>query len=310
MVWKTTCKSAASISHIEMAKTSLPSDEFIAVDWGTTNRRVFIIRNGEVAQVERDNKGVKSPARGDYEHELSALRERFGDLPILLAGMVGANVGFRDAGYVSAPGSLRDLAKGRLEVGDRIWIIPGFSYLGEDRCDIMRGEEVQFLGAVAAGLVSSDATLCQPGTHAKWARIENGQLTSFATAMTGEVFSLLRNHSLLAAQIAGDVHVGPAFVDGVREARTGDLLGSLFGIRAASVLGRRSDRDAASFASGLLIGSECVAHAGNGPVTLISDQVMGGLYHNALAELGIECSLIDSEKSFLAGIMRIWADCA
>ncbi|NIJ22443.1 2-dehydro-3-deoxygalactonokinase [Sphingomonas naasensis] len=279
---------------------------FLAVDWGTTNRRVFLIDGGAVVRTERDDKGVTSVE--DFAAEAVAIRERFGDLPMLLAGMVGSNIGWRPAPYVAAPAGVAELAAGLLWIDDRTAIVPGISTLIDGRPDVMRGEEVQLLGAVAAGLVPADALLAQPGTHCKWVEMAGGKVADFVTAMTGELFALLRKHGLLAAQLSGEVTLGDAFLEGVEAGKRRDLAASLFGIRAAKMLGQRDDADAASYASGLLIGTDVAARlatSSHDTVHILADPVLGGLYAAAIQAHGRNAHLIDSHAAFVAGINEI-----
>lgn len=279
---------------------------FIAVDWGTTNRRAYRIEDDKVAATERDDRGVTAMARGDYDGEIAGIRARFGDLPMLLAGMVGSTIGWREAPYAPVPAGIDALAANLLRIDGRTAIVPGICLDDGARADVMRGEEVQLLGAVAAGLVPGDALLCQPGTHCKWVTVREGAITGFTTAMTGELFALLRAHSVLARQMTGEVADGPAFTAGVREGAKRDLVASLFGIRASGVLGRLVDADAASFASGVLIGADVAARIGNGAaVHILADPVLGGLYRSALQTLGGSATLIDSHAAFVAGIIAI-----
>ncbi len=281
-----------------------PGDAFLAVDWGTTNRRVFLIEGGEVARTERDDRGVT--AVEDFESEAAAIRARFGDLPLLMAGMVGSNIGWRAAPYVPAPAGIAELAASLLRIDARTAIVPGVST--RSPADVMRGEEVQLLGAVAAGLVPADALVAQPGTHCKWVRMDGGRIADFTTAMTGELFALLRKHGLLAVQLSGEVTPGAAFRDGIEEGRRRDLAASLFGIRAAKLLGERDDAEAASFASGLLIGSDVAArfdHAGHDSVHILADPMLGGLYAAAVEAHGRHAYVVDSHAAFVAGIIAI-----
>ncbi len=280
---------------------------FLAVDWGTTNRRVFRIENGAVAATERDARGVTSVAPGDFVDEVARIRGRFGDLPILLAGMVGSTIGWRDVPYVAAPADLAALAQGLAWIDARTAIVPGVSVLTDVKADVMRGEEVQFLGAVAAGLVPRDALLCQPGTHCKWARVESGVIVDFTTAMTGEVFALLRRHGLLASQLQAEVTPGAAFRDGVATGRGGDLAAALFGIRAAKLLGVRDDADAASYASGLLIGSDVAARLAGAPgaVHILADAGLAELYSIAVTAHGGTAHIVDSHAAFVAGVVAL-----
>jgi 2-dehydro-3-deoxygalactonokinase len=279
---------------------------FLAVDWGATNRRTYRIEEGRVAGSERDDRGVTAVAAGGFEAEVADLRARFGDLPMLLAGMIGSNIGWRAAPYVAVPAGIGELAANLLRIDSRTAIVPGVSTTGP--ADVMRGEEVQLLGAVEAGLVPGDALLVQPGTHCKWVEMARGRIAGFTTAMTGELFALLRKYGLLASQLSGEVIAGPAFFDGVREGGKRDLAASLFGIRAAKLLGERGDDDAASFASGVLIGADTAARlAGRGGETvyILADPVLGGLYAAAIEANGCTAERVDSHDAFAAGIIAI-----
>lgn len=283
-----------------------PGEPFLAVDWGTTNRRVYRLEGGAVAATERDDRGVAGVT--DFATEAAAIRARFGDLPMLLAGMVGSNVGWRLAPYVAAPAGTADLAAALLHVDDRTAIVPGVSTMAEGRADVMRGEEVQLLGAAESGLVPADALLVQPGTHCKWATMVGGRIAGFTTAMTGELFALLRSHGLLAAQLQGEVVPGAAFSEGVEVGKRGDLAASLFGIRAAKMLGTRDDADAAAFASGLLIGSEVTARLAQYPheeIFILSGPELGDLYIAAIEANGRTARLVDSHAAFVAGILAL-----
>jgi 2-dehydro-3-deoxygalactonokinase len=279
---------------------------FLAIDWGTTNRRAYLIEDGAVLATERDDRGILSVAPGGFADELAMLRARFEGVPAVLAGMVGSNRGWVDAGYVPAPARIEALAGAVVRPQPDVAIVPGVSRLGDDRADVMRGEEVQLLGAVAAGLVPGDALLCQPGTHCKWAWTKDGALVDFVTAMTGELFALLKAHALIGEEIAGEVADDADFAAGVADATRGDLLGALFGVRPARLLGLRGVGEAASYVSGLLIGTDVRAHGRSGDtVHVLADPVLGGLYARAIEAVGARAVLVDSHAAFVAGITRI-----
>lgn len=280
---------------------------FVAVDWGTTNRRAYLIEDGQVARTERDGLGILAVPAGGFGDEVAALRARFDGVPMVLAGMVGSNRGWIDAGYVACPATLDELAGALVAAADGVWIVPGVKTLRDGRADVMRGEEVQLLGAVAAGLAPGDALLCQPGTHCKWARMAGGALSDFATAMTGEMFAMLRDHALIGAAMRAPVEAGAAFVEGVARAGEGDLLAALFGVRPASLLGVRGDGEAASYVSGLLIGSDVRAQArADETVHILADPVLGALYAAAIQQVGATAVAVDSHAAFVAGITRLW----
>ena len=164
------------------------------------------------------------------------------------------------------------------------------------------------LGAVAAGLVPPDGLLCQPGTHCKWARMADGAIAGFRTTMTGELFALLRQHSLLADMLAAPVVDGAAFRAGVADAGDGRLLSDLFGVRASDLLRQRQRGDAASYASGLLIGSDVreQALAGDTDVYLLASGDLASLYAAAIDEVGGHAVAVDSHAAFVSGIAAIW----
>ncbi|WP_183030020.1 2-dehydro-3-deoxygalactonokinase [Altericroceibacterium spongiae] len=283
------------------------SEPFLAIDWGTTNRRVYLIENGMVRHTERDDAGAAKIS--DFEREIAAIRQRHGDYPVLMAGMVGSSIGWQETPYVPAPAGMKELASTLHYIDERTAIVPGMSWQAPDgRCDVMRGEEVQLLGAHAAGLVPEEAVLCQPGTHCKWAWLGGNGVERFVTAMTGELFAMLRQHSLLRPQLGGDVADGDAFRAGVAQGQHRDLAASLFGIRAAAMLDALSDADAASYASGVLIGADVanrMEHDKVGRVYILADVYLGTLYASAIAALGGDSVLIDSHETFVAGISTI-----
>lgn len=283
-----------------------PGEPFIAVDWGTTNRRSYLVRNGVAIAVERDDHGAATVR--DFPGEIAAMRQRLGELPMLLAGMVGSSVGWRETPYVPAPADLETIARNLLNIDDRTAIVPGISAIEGLRGDVMRGEEVQILGAIVTGALPADAFVAQPGTHCKWVDVAGGRIARFTTTMTGELFSLLSRQSLLARQLGGAVSAGAAFAAGVREGTRCDLAASLFSVRASGVLGLRSDADAASFTSGVLIGADVAARLAEcrrDLVFVLSDGDLAGLYAAAIAQQGVRVMEIQSEPAFIAGICEI-----
>lgn len=284
------------------------TDAFIAIDWGTTNRRVYLIEDERVVRSSRDDMGVLAMAGSNYEMTLVDIRVEFGDLPVLMAGMVGSTIGWKDAGYVCVPAAIPELAGSLCWIDHQTAIVPGLAIDDGVRTDVMRGEEVQLLGAIAAGLVAADAWLCQPGTHCKWAEMESGLIARFVTAMSGELFALLRQHGVLSRQLSATVSDGAAFAKGVTEGAKRDVSASLFSVRSLGVLGKLSDEDASSYASGIMIGSDVAARLdeiGKQPIYILADAELGGLYLRAVTLLGGTAILIDSHAAFVAGITAI-----
>lgn len=283
------------------------SASFIAVDWGTTNRRAYRIEQGVIVAAEGDDMGILSVPAGGFPAQVAGLRAKFGGLPVIMAGMVGSNRGWHDAGYVACPATIEVIAAAMVYLQDGVAIVPGVCVDAPGRVDVMRGEEVQFLGAVAAGLAPGDALLCQPGTHNKWATLQQRAIVDFTTAMTGEMFALLKAHALIGSEMGGEVDADASFREGVEACADNDLLAALFGVRAASVLGRRAPSEAAAYVSGLLIGSDCRARITQPGQTvhLLADGLLARLYTAAITIAGGQAVVVDSHASFVAGITRI-----
>ncbi len=284
---------------------------FIAVDWGTTNRRAWrIAPGGGVEQTFADARGILAIPAGGFPEAVAALRERLGDLPMLMGGMIGSDRGWRVVPYVPCPADVRSIAAGIRWIDARTGIVPGIAQERRDAPDVMRGEEVQIIGALASGALSGDALVCLPGTHAKWVRLAGGRIAGFASWMTGELYALIRDHSILAPQLAGETRAapGPGFAAGVIASGAGDPLGQLFRIRAAAVLDAPM-ADAPGYASGLLIGAEVRAGMalmhGEAP-WLIGRGDLTARYAAAIAQIcgtaEDEHRVIDGDTAFRAGI--------
>ena len=287
------------------------AEGFIAADWGTTNRRAYLVDgSGKCVDEFEDDKGILGVPKDGFGQAVAEIRERLGDWPLLLAGMVGSNRGWIEAPYVPCPAGIEDLAAKLVwpEEG-RTAIVPGVSFVDPDEADVMRGEEVQLLGAFVAGMVPSDSLVCHPGTHNKWARLDGGRITRFRTVMTGELFNLLREHSILADLLAGPAENDGAFARGVtRGLEEGCLTAELFKIRARVLLGQADAADAASYGSGLLIGTDVRAglqEGGDPEIVVMGRPELMRLYEEALKIGGRQCRQVDGEEAFLAGATKI-----
>ena len=280
---------------------------YIAVDWGTTNRRAYRIEHWQCRDSFADEMGVLAVPSDGFAAAAGDIRERLGDLPMLLGGMVGSDRGWRQSPYVECPAGLAELIERILWIDERTGIVPGVCQRGPSP-NVMRGEEIQLLGAVAAGAVSPDSLVCHPGTHAKWAEMQSGWITRFSTIMTGEVFALLRDHSILAADLEGDVSPGPEFDAGVAEGMAGEPpLSTLFHIRARRLLEGLS-ADAASRASGILIGSEVAAALRSfpeKPLSVIGRADLCELYARALQQAARKCSIVEGPVAFRSGMAAL-----
>jgi 2-dehydro-3-deoxygalactonokinase len=287
------------------------TEGFIAVDWGTTNRRAYALGpDGTLLDEMEDDLGILAVSPGGFPAAAAQITARLGERPMLMAGMVGSNRGWVEAPYVSCPAGLPELAAALSWVEpERIAIAPGVADAEGERADVMRGEEVQLLGAFAEGLVGPEALVCHPGTHNKWARLVDGRIAGFRTIMTGEIFNLLKTYSILADLLDRPVEPGAAFAAGVRHGLDhDDLTAELFSVRARVLLGKSPREAAAGYASGLLIGSDLrtgLGGAASGEVAVMGRPELTALYAAALAETGREAREIDGEKAFLAGARHL-----
>jgi 2-dehydro-3-deoxygalactonokinase len=288
------------------------ADGFVAVDWGTTNRRAYRIDpDGRCGDEFSDGCGVLSVEKEGFPAAVEELRARFGALPLLLGGMVGSNRGWVEASYVPCPAGLEELSQALVPTPDgSAVIVPGLACTGA-RADVMRGEEVQLLGAVASGDIPEDCLVCHPGTHNKWSTVRGGKILAFRTVMTGEVFSLLKRHSIFSDLLQGEAIPGRAFGEGVSSGLSGvGLTSELFGARARVLLGKADRADIPSFISGLLIGEDVriglrEVDGEQGPVVVMGRSDLTSLYSAALKQAGVDSHQVSGDRSFIAGATRI-----
>lgn len=305
-----------------MTRPVFSSRELIAVDWGTSNRRGYLLdKQGEISARRQDDQGLLKIENGAYRTAFNAFVADWCDSDgtrpsVLMSGMIGSRQGWAEAPYVTCPVIPADLARMVMAVPgvEEVWIIPGVCLDPDgERRDVMRGEEVQIFGAVQiAGC--EDAVVCLPGTHSKWARVEGGKLVSFSTAMTGEVFDVMRRHSILGAMMdAGGGQDDGAFVRGLETASTpGGLLAHLFSVRADGLFERADGGQQVSYLSGLLIGHEIHDLARDilidgEPVLLVSGGDLTRAYAVAFDALGIPFQAVEAEAATVRGIGAVWA---
>ncbi len=299
------------------------ADRFLALDWGTTNVRAYVAdRGGQVLERRDFPLGVAGLAPGEAAQRFaSEVRPAMqaDALPALLCGMIGSTLGWQAVPYADCPATFPGLAGALHQVeaaGPPVWIVPGLRTQRPDGGpDVMRGEETQIFGWAMADVARQRGThlVCHPGTHAKWARVVDNRIDQFVTAMTGELFALLRTHSAL--KVAGAVPSDSAFEQGLVAAGDGGALASrLFTARSRVVGGAMDPRDAESYLSGLLIGAEVAATPallgiGKGAeIAIIGDPALCEYYRRAMAWHGYATSLFDGEAAVLAGLAAFYRE--
>ncbi|WP_163269095.1 2-dehydro-3-deoxygalactonokinase [Chelativorans alearense] len=288
-----------------------------AIDWGTTNMRLWLLDGEGAVLAERSSgEGMRASMPDRFESVMEAHLAELGaasDLPVVVAGMAGARGGWREAAYLETPARLDALHLNAVRADGAardVRILPGVCRRQRGREDVMRGEETQLAGAVAGGWRSG--LFCLPGTHSKWAKLEEGRLEAFTTFMTGELFALLSQHSILRDTLGeGETDAAsPAFGDAVDEmlAEGAGLTGTLFSIRAAGLLAGEAAPDAKARLSGLLIGAEIAAARrmldDQATVTLIAGGAQGRAYEAALAAAGIASRTLDGQILVRQGLFK------
>lgn len=292
---------------------------FIGIDWGTTNFRSYLIgRSGELlnestASCDLVNTSKTLQAELLVEQVNDLRRDFFvendSEIPVLIIGMAGSSIGLRNVDYLSLENSLYQLYQ-KVEcanIGElKVSIVPGFkgkSCLGE--FEVMRGEETQILGWLlkqaqrnASCLSDSQPMrLCLPGTHTKWVEFETDKIRTFDTVPTGEVFAKLsRETSLCVTEQSENTE---AFLKGVQRTVGGERFNEVvFSTRTKVLSGEMLDSYAASYLSGLLIGTEIYAQLTRGEtglVHIIGNEKLNNLYQSALEIYGVPTRIYSSD---------------
>ncbi len=288
--------------------------DWIAVDWGTSNLRVWAMGSeGILAQASSDD-GMGRLSRDQFEPALlSLILPWLGRdvTPVLACGMVGSRQGWFEAPYRAVPSTPVDFAGlVRVPVKDpriSVHIAPGLKQTKP--ADVMRGEETQIAGALALD-PSFDGVMCLPGTHSKWAQVSAGEVVSFQTFMTGELFALLSEHSVLRHGMVGKGWDDAAFDGGLSDALSRpDRIGAhLFTLRAEGLIADLPAEAARARLSGLLIGVELAAAKPywlGQPLTLIGAEVLCSRYARALSAQGVDARVLPAAECTLAGLASL-----
>ncbi len=295
----------------------------IAIDWGTTSFRAALVDgSGNVLDRIESPSGILSIPDGNFGGAFDRLVGPWlaggAKVPAVASGMIGSRQGWREAPYVESPAGAADLAKKLASVespaGHEVWLVPGVRHIdGDGVPDVMRGEETQIVGCLAKG-DPPRRLFVLPGTHGKWAIVEDGRIARFATFMTGELFALLKERSILGRLMVGDAHASEAFRRGVEYgSRAGaSLLKSLFSARTLPLFDRLPAAAVAAYLSGLLIGREIMdatawlgsPHIAACRPTIVGSSILAQRYAEALAILGIDSRTGVSDAAVI-GIRRI-----
>lgn len=282
---------------------------YIAIDWGSTNLRAWLYQGDKCLESRQSEAGVTRLNGKSPEAVLAEVTQNWRDsvTPVVMAGMVGSNVGWKIAPYLSVPASFAAIGEQLTPVGDNVWIIPGLCVSRDDNHNVMRGEETQLLGART---LSPSSVYVMPGTHCKWVQADAEQIHDFRTVMTGELHHLLLQHSLVGAGLPEQQTSSDAFAAGLaRGIDSPAVLPQLFEVRASHVLGNLPREQVNEFLSGLLIGAEVasmrdfIAHEQT--ITIVAGASLTSRYQQAFHAMGRDVSAVPGDTAFQAGIRSI-----
>ena len=294
-----------------MNGNSPDAPQLLALDWGTSSLRAFLMRNGQVLETRHSSHGIQhlpTPGTAGYEQAFAEIAghwlAHWPDIPVVACGMVGSAQGWKEAPYVRCPADIQKLADKSVSVpsglGPNLLIAPGVLFDQPDELpDVMRGEEIQIAGALLINPQWTErACMLLPGTHSKWAQIEHGRIIRYTTYLTGELYAVLSQHSILGRLLPATSNEAPdlaAFELGLAEARRsrpGDFSHQIFGTRTLGLSGRLPNTALADYLSGLLIGHELVSGLASAGTLNDTQLVMIGApalcerYQHALRYLG------------------------
>lgn len=280
--------------------------DWIGLDWGTSRARAWLMAGPDMLEERTSEAGMNGLCREGFATAFDALCEGWPPLPVTACGMVGSRQGWVEAPYVFAPCPPPGLDRAARVPGRDIAILPGVAQARP--ADVMRGEETQ-IGGVMAARPEFDGVICLPGTHTKWAQVSAGEIVSFQTFMTGEIFALLARQSVLRHSLGDQGWDEAAFSEAVAEAMShpAAIGARLFAIRATALLEGLAPAAARARLSGLLVGLEL---AGARPYWLGQRVIVVGAsepaqaYLAALRMQGVEAEAADGEAATRAGL---WA---
>lgn len=287
------------------------------VDWGTSNLRVWVMAaDDKPLHSLGSSAGMGTLQPDQFEATLIALLEPWlqagQTLPVICCGMVGARQGWSDAGYLSTPvdANSRSQAHAVTTHDDRISvaILPGVKQASP--ADVMRGEETQIAGLLHQ-TPTFNGTVCLPGTHTKWAQLEEACITRFQTCMSGEMFALLSTQSVLRHSMQDTQWSDNAFNQGVSDilAAPESLSSQLFALRAENLINDVPGYELKSRLSGLLLGAELAATKAywqDKHVTIVGDNRLAGLYAQALSQVEARVAVADGDSLTLAGLIAAY----
>jgi len=272
----------------------------VAIDWGSTSFRAYRFEHTKVIDQIEASCGIKTVLSQHDGNFASVLEQQVGSWlnpgdDVLLSGMITSANGWIETPYIPCPLQCEDICKHLTQHSDSnrtLYFVPGVSQFNP-HADVMRGEEVQILGLQTDSSNNASQLVVMPGTHSKWALMQEQQLRHFTTMITGELFSTLVNHTLIGAFANEDDWCDKTFLDAVELGyQDTNIISKLFSARSSVLLNTMQKSEVSAYLSGLLIGSEireglAIADQQSPPLTIIGSQALTKKYLTASRHLGI-----------------------
>ncbi|MDQ4141775.1 MAG: 2-dehydro-3-deoxygalactonokinase, partial [Bacteroidota bacterium] len=320
----------------------------LCCDWGTTSLRLSLV-NTEALQVLGDVSGLEGIAstynswlagtgkkisqrkyfQQQLQQQINALATKLNTdlntLPVVLSGMASSSIGLEELAYAEVPFAL-DGSKATVRLLEKqpdflheLLLISGI----RNHRDVMRGEETQLIGLVnlmdLPDSSEKEIVFVFPGTHSKHIQVRKGQIVDFKTYMTGEVFNLLSQHSILKNSIqspsSGELTSEDlyAFSRGIQESENSSILNSLFSVRTNQLFDSLNKTQNFYFLSGLLIGNELrnLQQHPESQIILSSGSNLYPFYQKAIEKLQLANQTIPVspeliDKAAMVGQVRIY----
>ena len=299
----------------EQIDGDLKEGVLIGIDWGTTNvRAVVLASDGRVLAYRRADSKIAGQKQQNFESRFDHLTKDWPKLPVVAAGMIGSRQGWKEVPYIACPATTEDLSRSLLtfDYNDRpVAIVPGVKLERPGQYDVMRGEETQLAGFLLEQ-PNETGTVVLPGTHSKWARIKDGTILDFRTYMTGELFDIISNRSILSHSLRKQNVPDEAFRERAeRLARSGESIsGQLFRLRAADLLSDADKGELWEELSALLIVGELKSAAKDGfeeqsNTILIGASQLTDFYDAAFRAFGRKTTRIKGTSLVWPALMEI-----
>ena len=291
---------------------------WIAIDWGSSNLRVWALNNNNaIIDSISSNDGMLGLASSEFEPLLSEKISKWGvgdvNIPILCCGMVGAKQGWVEAPYASIPYNLmQEVDSVKVSCSDDRLNVRILGGLRQDNpADVMRGEETQIRGFLSI-FSNFDGIICLPGTHTKWVHVSAGEVISFRTFMSGELFDLLSKYSVLKHSVESDGWNDKEFKSAVYESISNpqQIFSDFFKLRADHLLKQVEQSELRSKLSGYIIGAEL---AGAKPywlgqnIVILANDDLSKMYKAALEGQGVFAQEMDATKCTLDGLAQAFS---